>query len=85
MRYILGIPDHFNVKFGERHTVCVYSTLVLQLHTLHTCFPTHWHVIVKSACTGSFLPKCLLSESQDLLCTGKSVRSRGCSDLGGLD
>ena len=37
MRYILGIPDHFNVKFGRRPARSAYSmrvqyTLVLHCH-----------------------------------------------------
>ena len=53
-RYILGIPDRSNVRFGtySMHALVLHCNVhvyfVLQLHTLHTRSPTHWHVIVKS-------------------------------------
>ena len=53
----------------------VHLQLLLQLYTLHKRSPTHWHVIVKTGLTdytGSLLPRCLLSESQDLMYAGKN-------------
>ena len=61
VHYIHGIPDHYNVRFGERHTTSAYSmcvryTLVLhcnvpvcfviELHILHMRSFTHWHIII---------------------------------------